>query len=258
MSLGVLIKSLRRDKLLIPLLKEHLAKEAELISKGKRSHKDTVQTDAQQTIACFKERLKEYNHRQKIDGDYFHPSQLGACLRAMFFDVKGAPRDGMTTRDELLRSHLIFEFGTYAHVLFQNLCERAGVLTSREIAIVDPINRHLGHADGKLRISGIDYLLEIKTINSRGFSSLKEPKEAHKMQMMAYMKSLKLQWGIIIYMDKDTSRLCEFTVAYSDYYYQQKVAPRIDRYFKGLSKNWIPDREGDSPLLLFFQEAMLR
>ena len=134
-----------------------------------------------------------------------------------------------------------------SYVLFQNLCERAGVLTAREIEIVDAKNKHLGHADGRLHIDGIDYLLEIKTVNARGFASLHEPKEGHKMQTHAYMKSIGLQQAVIIYMNKDTSMLKEFVIPYDEAYYQQSCKPRIVRYFHSVKNLLLPEKEGTSP-----------
>lgn len=247
MSLRVFINSLKRGELLLPILRSYLTKVAKAEDLGTQSHKDTVVRDAQQTIDCFKARQTEYNHRERLEGDYFHPSQIGGCMRAMFFAEMNAPTDGSKTGADYLHDHLIFEVGTYFHVLFQNLCERAGVLLSREVAIQDKANRLLGHADGIVRISGIKYLLEIKTISERGFSGLNEVKEAHKQQTHAYMKSLNLPGAIVVYYNKGNSDTKEFFVAYSQTYYARKVAPRIDKYFACKQAKQLPPKEGTSP-----------
>jgi CRISPR/Cas system-associated exonuclease Cas4 (RecB family) len=247
MSLSTFIKTLRRDKILLPILKKHLAKENRLIEEGKMESKQIVMDDADMTIKCFQERKVEYNHRQKLEGDFFHPSQLGQCLRKMYFAHKNAPTDGMVSQEDGLRTALVFELGTYIHVIVQNLCERAGVLLSREVAIIDKKNRHLGHADGILLIDGEKYLLEIKSINSRGFAALTAPKEEHKMQVHAYMKSLGLKWTIFVYLDKDTSKLKEFVVPYNERYYLKTVFSRIDLFFSSLHGGVLPPREGESP-----------
>ncbi len=247
MSLKIFINSMRKGEMLLPILRKHLAKEAQDEASGKISHKDLVVKDAERTIRCFKARKEEYNHREQLEGDYFHPSQIGGCLRAMFYAEFEAPRDNTQNGADYLRSHLVFEVGTYFHVLFQNLCQRAGVLVSREIAIQDKPNKHLGHADGIIRIAGDKYLLEIKTINGRGFASLKEVKEAHKQQTHAYMKSLNLKGCIVIYYNKETSELKEYFIAYSNKFYIEKVANRIAAYFGYKRRKQLPPSEGGSP-----------
>lgn len=244
---NAMVHALKSGQILIPLLKKQLLREARRIEKGTLESKAVVMHDADMTISCFKERKKEYNHREQLDGEFYHPSQLGQCLRKMWFDVKKAPKDGEETAEDLFKSHLVFEMGTYAHVLFQNLCERSGILEQREVAIIDPKNRILGHGDGVLKIGGRRYLLEIKTINARGFTELGAPKDAHKMQMTAYMKSLGLDAAIIIYIDKDGSRVKEFVYDYDAAYWRDVVKARISIFFDSVRDNTMPDREGSNP-----------
>ena len=153
----------------------------------------------------------------------------------------------MPRGDTLLHDAMVFEIGTYFHVLFQNLCERAGYLVKREVAIKNSELRILGHGDGVLSIKGHKYLLEIKTCNSRTFIGLNQPKEEHKKQITAYMKALNLRWAIVIYMDKDRQGLKEFVVQYQDSYWRKEVAPRIETYFNALRTNKLPEQEGFSP-----------
>jgi hypothetical protein len=246
-SLSIFINSLQRGEVVLPALKHYLMREQAQLESGAVHHKDIVIRDAEQTIACFKERKIEYNHREDLDGEYFHPSQLGKCMRAVFLSHFKAPEDEPATGTDLLRGAVVLEFGTYVHVIVQNLCERAGILVSREVAIVDKVNRHLGHADGKIKVGGEEYLLEIKTINARGYSALRAPHEAHKKQVHAYMRSLGLKWACILYFEKDGAKFKEFVVAYSEDYYRKEVAARIDKFFKHVRAKTLPDRETPSP-----------
>ena len=246
MSLKIFTASLKGSGLLIPRIKQYLIKEDDLLRGGKIRGKDIVMRDADMTIACFKERKIEYNHRQQLNGDYFHPSQLGGCLRAYFYGEFKAPVDGLATADEMLRTSLIFEMGTYVHVMIQNLCERAGLLISRETAIQDKLLGILGHADGQLLIDGEKYLLEIKTINSRGFGGLREVKDAHKKQIHAYMKALRLKAAVVIYINKDTCELREFVIRFDQLFYEQEVAARIQFYFACKKSMTLPPKEGES------------
>ena len=80
MSLNLLIKSLSKGEVLLPYLRDFVEQEYHAERAGKITHKQIVAQDARMTIACFKDRLATYNHGEPI-GDFFHPSQLGTCLR---------------------------------------------------------------------------------------------------------------------------------------------------------------------------------
>lgn len=247
MSLNTLIKSLSKGEILLPLLRNFLEEEYRKECAGEVRHKEIVAKDAQMTIDCFQDRLNTYNHGEPV-GEFFHPSQLGACLRQMWYGVKGAPSNSKPTADELLKRHIVFEMGTYIHVLFQNLCERAGVLECREKTVNSRLHKLLGHADGILKIEGNRYLLEIKTSNSRRFTQLtKEPQHSHRKQMMAYMKALKLDWAIIVYINKDNSATKEFVIPYDEAFYQKECAKRIEEHFDNLKQSVPPKREGLHP-----------
>lgn len=237
--------SLARKEVLTPELKRFL-----LAQHAKPKDSAFVIEDARLTIATFRERIKAYDHDKEVEGELFHPSALGACLRALWYGAMKAPRSGAPSGDDVLKWHITFEFGTYAHVMFQNLCEQAGVLERREIGIKDAKRKILGHADGIVKIDGKRYLLEIKTSNSRNFISLTAIKEAHKRQVHAYMKSLGLTACVVIYLNKDTSQTKEFVVQFDQAYYDEFVEKRIGIYFKSVKTKTPPPREGSNPSLM--------
>lgn len=250
MDLKSFTQSLMRGELLVPHLKKFLRIKAKLESIplfGGLYHKKFVISDAKMTVDCFKARIGAYKETIEEDFEYFHPSQLGSCFRASWFDRHNAPRkkeeDGEATR-----SHLTFEIGTYLHVMFQNLCQHAGVLKKREVGIKDKKLRILGHADGVVNLRE-DYLLEIKTSNSNGFIRLTQPHESHKKQVTAYMKSLSLERALIVYIDKDRSQLKEFAFPYEEKFYQAHVKDRIAYYFETVEMKTPPEREGSNPNL---------
>lgn len=242
-SLKSLVKSAERGEVVLPYLKAHLLKEAE---EGV-SHNEIVMADAKMTVDCFTYRLKAYNHGEKPKQALFHPSALSTCQRRLWYEHHQAPADATKGGADMLRTHMVFEIGTYAHVIIQNLCERAGILVAREIPIVDLKLKILGHADGHLRINKEDYLLEFKTSNARSFTMLNGPQEGHIKQAHGYMKSLGFKKACIIYFNKDSAELKEFVVPYSEDFYQRFVAKRIESHFKNLAVHIPPDREGASP-----------
>jgi CRISPR/Cas system-associated exonuclease Cas4 (RecB family) len=244
-SIAALAQSIQRGEVLIPLLKAFLVKERQILERNGMRDRDIVIKDAELSIDAFLARKEEYNHREKLEGQFFHPSALGTCLRQMWFGAMRAPTDGDPTGTDLLRQYMIFETGTYKHILFQNLCQRAGVLLTREVAIKSQGKKLLGHADGILKIDGSKYLLEFKTANSRQYSMIREPKEGHKKQAMAYMRVLKLKAAIIVYENKDTGQLKEYVVVFDLNYYKKEVRKRVKRYFRHVDEKTIPPREGN-------------
>lgn len=244
-----LVSSVKQGEIVLPIVRKFLADNDEAIRLKKIDRKDDVIADAKLTIACFKERLEAYEEdlSEFDDDDMFHPSQLGSCIRRIFFLHFKAPTNGPKLAQELLREHLIFEFGTYMHVLVQNLLHRAGILEKREVAITDREKGTIGHADGILKIGGRRLLLEIKSINSTGFGSLKEPKEEHKKQTHDYMDCLGLEGTVFLYFDKDRHNVKEFYLPFSAEYHAENVKKRKEEIFGAQRTRQLPRREGKNP-----------
>lgn len=101
-----------------------------------------------------------------------------------------------------------------------------------EPGINEPVLKLVGHCDGILDGPALaavmgeifelkdgqpvpeDVLLEIKTINPNSFNSIKGPLPAHYFQVNVYMHFLGLKKALILYINKATSELREFTVDY--------------------------------------------
>lgn len=71
-----------------------------------------------------------------------------------------------------------------------------------------------GHPDGILNIEGVDYVMELKTCNSKNYEYIvnfsKKPLPSHKDQISIYMDLLGIPRGFIIYFDKDNSEWFSF------------------------------------------------
>lgn len=238
-----LATSLANKEVLLPHLRTFLLAEQAAIAAGKTSHTKIVMQDAKMTIECFKERHDEYNHGRKHEGEFFHPSRLGACMRQVFMSHFCEEAEDKTG-DTLLREWMIFETGTYLGVFFQNLCERAGCLVKREAPIKNPKLRIIGHADGIVKIRDVTYVLELKTINERGYATTNSPKPDHIRQVHAYMRGLKIYKTIIIYINKNTGQLKEFVIDFDEKVYEWQVKARINYYFNRIRKKQLPPREG--------------
>jgi hypothetical protein len=130
-------------------------------------------------------------------------SAAGHCLRQQQFVYLGMPAKG-----ERADVSNIFINGDFVHLRYQMVGLIQGWLTDAEIPITLPEYNVRGTMDGDLG----DGVLEIKSINSRGFASVSEfgPKEAHKKQATAYMLAKGYVYTRFIYENKDNNQRAEF------------------------------------------------
>lgn len=247
-KLKSLLFSMTQQERVIPVLKKFLAKKEHDEATIPGARVKYTQADAKMSVDCFTERIEEFNHDDPATKHYYHPSSIGQCQRKLAYRHYGAPTNGATAPQDLVKSHLIFEIGTYAHVMVQNLLQAAGLLAAREIPLRDDKLRIIGHADGKLRFAPKDeHLLEIKTINARGYSKLYEPKQEHQMQVGVYMGLLDLDATTFLYYDKDSAELKEFTYPFDRRRWENELKPRILRFHESIESRKLPAREGSDP-----------
>jgi len=250
-KLNPLLKGLVSAKpqgLLIPVLREYVMRREMQKKSGELKEREIVVADAKLTIAAMRQRQREFNHGVKEEFFYFHPSQIGRCLREVWYQAMNAPAGEAQDAESLLRMYLIFDIGTYLHVVAQNLCQSAGIMQfkDREILLKSDKIGVIGHEDGEVVINGKRYTLEIKTINSRGFTGLKVAKHEHRLQASVYMKVRGTDGAIIFYINKDTCELKEFLVE-PDEMFEEEAKPRIETFFAAYKKKKPPPREGNSP-----------
>jgi hypothetical protein len=117
------------------------------------------------------------------------PSQIGSCLRSRYYARIGAEADPNTVDG---RQRRIFDNGTGVHERLQAYLKKQGMLLADEIPVINTEYSIQGHTDGLLKLSSAEIgVLEIKSINSKGFSSLKGAKENHKLQGISYIYCLE-------------------------------------------------------------------
>ena len=56
------------------------------------------------------------------------------------------------------------------------------------------------------------FIVELKTINSRGFDGLQVPKVEHEIQLQSYLNMLDIPFGIVVYENKDNQKMKFFQV----------------------------------------------
>jgi CRISPR/Cas system-associated exonuclease Cas4 (RecB family) len=141
----------------------------------------------------------------------FHPSELGGCTRALFYSFTGATGKSKETP----QGAMILWHGETIHSMLQELLKSIyGDRFQAEVACKtdDPIE---GHCDGVIvlnskHVSGpkkgepIRFGVEIKSTKQSKFKKWKkEPDPAHRIQAMAYMVALKLDFMHIVYYNKN-------------------------------------------------------
>lgn len=134
------------------------------------------------------------------------PSQASVCNRANYYARMGYQNDGSIDP----RTRRIFDNGTKTHERLQEYLLAEGILIGDEVPCINSAYNIQGHTDGFLNLGKITEetilvprghlkakkivhkytevgILEIKSINSNGFSQLKDAKPEHKMQAMIYL-----------------------------------------------------------------------
>lgn len=112
------------------------------------------------------------------------PSSVGGCPRARFYGRTGIPQDkGIDSR-----TRRIFDNGHGVHDRLQRYLTNMGKLLMDEVPVHNKEFEIQGHTDGIIRLSKNELgVLEIKSINDRGFTLLKDAKEEHKQQALIYL-----------------------------------------------------------------------
>ena len=249
-STKLLSDLMRRDEkgILVPLVRKFL------FDLAMRAHLDPSEEKAftidvySYKKAFMDEMLKQYTQRKaRVRGKgEFHPSQLFGCERAIWLSVLGAPSNAPCSATDELRKHLIFSMGDSVHLRWQTILTLVGVLEKAEVPVENKKYDLIGHCDGILNINGERMALEIKSINSMGFSRLTEPKEDHVRQVSIYMDCLGLEKGIILYENKDRHEVKEYVIKKS-----KKVVREykqvIDRVKIAINENVPPKKESPTP-----------
>ena len=137
----------------------------------------------------------------------YHPSAMGHCVRAIYYD-----RIGETPVPRIAaRLRALFNLGHSAHDSIQATLSEIGGFEA-EVPSYDETLRLYGHCDGIFREE--DWILEIKSIGESGFNTLVRPKKDHVMQLHCYMWCNDIPRGQILYINRNTGAKRVFKVAF--------------------------------------------
>jgi hypothetical protein len=123
---------------------------------------------------------KDNDRMQNINS----PSSAGGCSRSIYYSRTGVEQDGTLEP----RTRRIFNNGDHVHDRLQEYLEKSGALLMREVPLINVSYQIQGHTDGFMKVTQDELgILEIKSINDNGFTSLKDAKDEHKAQAMIYL-----------------------------------------------------------------------
>lgn len=183
-------------------------------------------------------------YRENDRGSYaqkrFYVTDAGKCPRSVFFKFKQAPCRDLEPR--ILR---LFDHGNYIHELIVKALSGQNVLRGDEVNI--PANNLIsGRADALIQVEGQDYVVDIKSINSVGFRTLTEPSPEYIYQLQLYLHFFQIEQGILLYVNKDTQDLKEFTLDH-DPALCERLLDDLEKLGSKIEANLVPVRLDDFP-----------
>ena len=140
----------------------------------------------------------------------FYPSALGSkCDRYLyncyFGLVKEQPIDANTKR--------IFDCGDYLGYRYEKYFEKMGILIATETPLKSEMPPISGRLDFLIRHEeNGTAIIELKSINQRGFKALNKPKDDHYAQIQIYLNLTDNDNGIVLYECKDDQKIKAFSV----------------------------------------------
>jgi CRISPR/Cas system-associated exonuclease Cas4 (RecB family) len=179
-----------------------------------------------------KEKDKEQQH--------FYITDAGKCERAIFFKFKNVPREKMTP--EVLR---MLDHGDYVQMHILSCLFSLGIVRASEIKI-PPQEIISGRADAIITMNNELYVVDFKSMNSYKFKTLEAPIEDNIHQIQLYMHYFGIPKGILLYVDKNTLSLKEFSVDYNRPLAEALLSALESLKIK-IDKNRVPSRMLDYP-----------
>tara|TARA_R100001086_G_scaffold249521_2_gene189556 strand:- start:252 stop:902 length:651 start_codon:yes stop_codon:yes gene_type:complete len=133
--------------------------------------------------------------------DYFSPSSVSQCPRAVWYHMMGYQEDA-TDSGGLRRMGV----GSVYHEWIQEKLQKAGVLVSAEVEVTHDSPPMKGFYDGIIRHpeTGEDYLIEIKSRSDNKYAVRYLPRPEHLVQWNLYSLMTNVVKGLLFYVNKNT------------------------------------------------------
>jgi len=176
-----------------------------------REHREPLTTDNETWLIKEIDRhLTSTSDQRPPSKDIFYPSFLGStCDRLLYLHYNGLlPNQKFDSKT--LR---IFAHGHATETRYKDIFTKMRILSGAEVqARYDNPCIH-GRADFILNFPEFGRtIIELKTINDRGFSSLSVPKPDHAVQLQIYLNILNIDNGFVLYECKNDQQLKAFHI----------------------------------------------
>ena len=159
----------------------------------------------------------------------FYPSSLGSpCDRFLYNSYNGLVQEQIIDSN----TRRIFDCGDYLGHRYEKYFEKMGVLLGTEIALkcddppisgrLDFLIKHEQHGAA---------IVELKSINKRGFVALAKPKDDHYQQIQFYLSLYNQDHGIVLYECKDDQKIKAFETK-RDVEVWKAIRERCDRIMR--------------------------
>jgi len=140
----------------------------------------------------------------------FHPSTLSnPCDRSVWLIYHGkmiaTPLEPHVQR--------IFQNGNFLEQRVEKWFQNLGILVGREIPVRFDVPAISGRIDFLIKHSTYGITpIELKSINTSGFTKLRSPKPEHEMQLQMYLNMARYDIGTVLYENKNDQKIKAFFV----------------------------------------------
>ena len=140
----------------------------------------------------------------------FYPSALGSsCQRHLYNCYNGL----VHTETISAVSRRIFDCGDYLGYRYEKYFEKMGILLGTELHITSELPPISGRLDFLINHEEKGAtIVELKSINSKGFDDLTKPKPEHTIQTQIYLNLSPHSYGIVLYENKNNQKIKAFGV----------------------------------------------
>lgn len=199
------LKNLKDGKILIPLVHSAARQFLHELSQDEQEEALQRERDYQSRKAA-----KFFHSDSRLK--HLHPSSICGCSLRQIFKFLRAPREKGGPPEDDWKSLCRLQMGSDFHLMIQTILKHKGTLVESEAMFrYSPLWME-GSCDGILEINGQQWVAEFKSMASRPFTYLTEPKEDHVEQTNLYMHAFNIPRAIILYWDKSTHDLKEFAI----------------------------------------------
>lgn len=173
---------------------------------------------------------KSEKHERKIG--HFWATDFGKCKRQVYYSFTN-PKEFDSGKRK------IFSVGNIIHEFLQGVLKaREGdlfeLVWNEQYMTITDIETNLiitGKIDTRLQHRGESILLEFKTENERAFNMRKSPLLSHRSQFNLYLRSQRLDYGYIVYINKSDMSIKPFRVDFDEALFQRCMRDARDIFW---------------------------